>query len=409
VRYYEAYVRVAETPESPTQLMRACFVGEAALKMLSLTPADRFPFAVFVPDPEPHSIEGLGVADGTMDLQRINSDVARGVLNSLQLAITPRTAFVPGQVNMKDMLNTEINALIRTRDINAIRSVEHRFLGEAGIGVLEFFRGMKEERFGTSRAAAGLNPDALQSSTKAAVGATVSASQQRILMLAQILAETGYKQLFTGLYHLARQHQNQELVVKLRGTYVAINPASWSDNPTLRVNVGIGSGTVDDRINSLMAIIAKQEQYLSNPATASLCNIFLLRNSLAELALLTGRVDPNRYWSSPEAMQQQMEAQQNAPPPPPEPEIIIAQAQVETERAKLTLAEQKQSFDLAMAQQKMQLDREAMLLEDDRERDKIEADLFVRVADIEAKTGVAIDTARIKADMARARTDNPGA
>lgn len=404
VKYYEAYVRICETPDAPPQLMKACFVGEAALKMVAYEPADDVPFALFVPDPEPHSIEGLGVADGTMDLQRINSDVARGVLNSLQLAITPRTAFVPGAVNMKDMLNTEVNALIRTRDINAIRPIEHRFLGEPGIGVLEFFRGMKEDRFGTSRAAAGLNPDALQSSTKSAVAATVSASSQRILMLAQILAETGYTQLFAGLYRLAVRHQQQTEIVRLRGAYHAVAPSMWSEIPTLRVNVGVGAGTMEDRINSLVAIIAKQEQYLSNPGTASLTNPILLRNSLAELALLSGRVDPDRYWETPDNIAKAAQEAANQPPPPPEPEIVIAEAQVEVEKAKLTLMEQKQGFELAERQQRLNLDREKMLLDDDRQRDKDEGDLFVALAKIEADTGFKADENKIKLMQARQRT-----
>ena len=404
VKYYEAYVMVSETPDQPRQLMKACFVGEAALKLVAYEPADDIPFAVFVPDPEPHSIEGLGVSDGTMDLQRIDSDVARGVLNSLQLAITPRTAFVPGAVNMKDMLNTEVNALIRTRDINAIRPIEHRFLGEPGIGVLEFFRGMKEDRFGTSRAAAGLNPDALQSSTKSAVAATVSASQQRVLMMAQIFAETGYKQLFAGLYRLAVRHQQQTEIVRLRGAYHAVAPSIWSEIPTLVVNVGVGAGTMEDRINSLVAIIAKQEQYLANPATAALTNPILLRNSLAELALLSGRVDPNRYWETPDNIAKAAQEQANQPPPPPEPEIIIAEAQVEVEKAKLTLMEQKQAFELAERQQRLSLDREKMLLDDDRQRDKDEGDLFVALAKIEAETGFKADEMKIKAMQARSRS-----
>ncbi len=404
VKYYEAYVLVSETPDQPPQLMKACFVGEAALKLVAYEPADDVPFALFVPDPEPHSIEGLGVADGTMDLQRINSDVARGVLNSLQLAITPRTAFVPGAVNMKDMLNTEVNALIRTRDINAIRPIEHRFLGEPGIGVLEFFRGMKEDRFGTSRAAAGLNPDALQSSTKSAVAATVSASSQRILMLAQILAETGYKQLFAGLYRLAVRHQQQTEIVRLRGAYHAVAPSMWSEVPTLRVNVGVGAGTMEDRINSLVAIIAKQEQYLMNPATAALTNPLLLRNSLAELALLSGRVDADRYWETPENIAQAAQEQANQPPPPPEPEMVIAEAQVQVEQSKLTLAEQKQHFDLAERQQRLNLEREKMLLDDDRQRDRDEGDLFVALAKIEAETGIKVDDLKIKLMQARQRT-----
>jgi hypothetical protein len=407
VRFYEAYVRIADAPDQPTRLMKACFVGEAAMKLLALEPADDMPFALFVPDPEPHSIEGLGVSDGTMDLQRINSDIARGILNSLQLAITPRTAFVPGAVNIKDLLNTEINALIRTRDINALRSVEHRFLGDAGIGVLEFFRGLKEDRFGTSRAAAGLNPDALQSSTKAAVSATVSASQQRVLMLAQIFAETGYKQLFSLVYRLLVRHQRQTMVVRLRGGYTAVAPALWGDLPTMRVNVGVGAGTVEDRINSLMAIITKQEQYLSNPATAALSDIFMLRNSLAELATLTGRVDPDVYWATPEAIARAQQAAAEQPPPPPEPEILIAEAQVETERAKLVLAEQKQMADLAAQQARLQLDREKMLLDDDRQRDRDEADAMLRAAEIEARYNTSVDTASIRAAMARDRSADP--
>jgi len=59
--------------------------------------------------------------------------------------------------------------------------------------------------------------------------------------------------------------------------------------------------------------------------------------------------------------------------------------------------------DIEMKKADLALKREQMLLADDRERDKAEADIILRVRDMELKYQTTIDTAQIQASMQRDR------
>ena len=92
------------------------------------------------------------------------------------------------------------------------------------------------------------------------------------------------------------------------------------------------------------------------------------------------------------AMQQQMAAQNQ----PQDPNAALAQAQVQAEMIK---AQAKAQSDMA----KIQLDAQKALAEDDRERDKMDADLLVKAAEIIGKYGTAVDIERIKQMQAEPR------
>jgi hypothetical protein len=165
-------------------------VGDAHTLVAQPERVSHRPFALFIADPEPHTIIGTDTAAGTMDLQKVKSMIWRGSLDSLSLSITPRTEVVEGQVNIADALNTEIGALIRVRQPGMIREVRHSFVGADTLPMLEYADRVKEDRFGRSRASQGLDPDVLQSTTKSGVDATVTASQKESALLARRLSST---------------------------------------------------------------------------------------------------------------------------------------------------------------------------------------------------------------------------
>src|SRR5580765_2991402 len=98
-------------------------------KLLKIERADHLPFACFSALREPFRIIGQSLADMTMDLQRIESHIMRAVLDSMMSAIFPRTAYVEGQVNSDDVLNTEVGAAIRMKQPGMVQEMAKAFLG----------------------------------------------------------------------------------------------------------------------------------------------------------------------------------------------------------------------------------------------------------------------------------------
>jgi hypothetical protein len=388
VLYIEGYLKVDFDGDGIAELRRICTVGTGNKVIRNEIVADR-QFADFCPDPEPHTFFGMCPADVVMDIQRIKSNVQRGILDSLAQAIHPRTAIVEGQANMEDVLNTEVGAVIRMRAPGMVQPFTTPFVGQAAFPMLDYLDDIKQTRTGISKAAAGLDADALQSTTKAAVSATVNAAHQHIEMIARIFAETGMRKLFTGILKLVIENQDRARMIKLRNTFVPIDPRSWDANMDVIVNVGVGDGTIEDRINILNQVAARQEMIIGQQGPNNpVVSVQQYTNTLTKMLQLAGIKDSQNYFN-------QLPADFQLPQPPepkPTPEEMLTQVQAQSIQADI----QKKAAEL-------QLEREKMIMSDDRERDRIEQDGILKRYELELKYGVQIQSAEINAAMNKDR------
>ena len=384
VLYIEGYLKVDFDGDGIAEMRRICTVGTGN-KVIRNEIVDDRQFADFCPDPEPHTFFGMCPADVVMDIQRIKSNVQRGILDSLAQSIHPRTAIVEGQANMEDVLNTEVGAVIRMRAPGMVQPFTTPFVGQAAFPMLDYLDDIKQTRTGISKAAAGLDADALQSTTKAAVSATVNAAHQHIEMIARIFAETGLRKLFTGILKLVIENQDKERMVRLRNTFVPIDPRSWDAKMDVIVNVGVGDGTLEDRINILNQVAMRQEMLIKETGVNNpVVSLPQYTNTLTKMLQLAGIKDSQNYFN-----QLPVDFQLPEPPPPkPTPEEMLAQVQVQSIQADI----QKKAAEL-------QLDREKMIMSDDRERDRVEQDGILRRYELELKYGVQIQSAEINAAM----------
>jgi hypothetical protein len=388
VLYIEGYLKVDFDGDGIAELRRICTVGTGN-KVLRNEIVDDRQFADFCPDPEPHTFFGMCPADVVMDIQRIKSNVQRGILDSLAQSIHPRTAIVEGQANMEDVLNTEVGAVIRMRAPGMVQPFTTPFVGQAAFPMLDYLDDIKQTRTGISKAAAGLDADALQSTTKAAVSATVNAAHQHIEMIARIFAETGLRKLFTGILKLVVENQDRARMIRLRNTFVPIDPRSWDAKMDVVVNVGVGDGTIEDRINILNQVAMRQEMLIKETGPNNpVVSVQQYTNTLTKMLQLAGIKDSQNYFNQLPA-----DFQMPAPEAPkPTPEEMLAQVQAQSIQA-----------DIEKKAAELQLEREKMILSDDRERDRIEQDGILRRYELELKYGTQIQSAEIDAAMNKDR------
>jgi hypothetical protein len=380
--YIEAYSRVDFDGDGIAELRKVCCMG-GGYKVVRNLPASYIPFADFPCDPEPHTspLEAMSIFDITRDLQEIKSEILRNTLDSLAQSIHPRTAVVEGQVNIDDVLNNETGAIIRMRAPGMVQPLTTPFVGQAAFPMLEYMDQIKEDRTGMSKAAMGLNADALQSSTKAAVNATISASQGRIELTARILAE-GMKKLFKGILFLATTHQDKARMVRMRNEWVQIDPRYWDASMDANINIGLGNGDTNERMQALMTILAKQEQIFQQLGPQNpLVTPQQFSNTLRKIVELSGFKDASSYF-------QNIPADYVAPVQQPKatPEELLAQVQAESIKADI----QKKAAEL-------ELKRQQMMMDDDLQRDKMAQDLYLKKYEIELKYKSQISTAEIDA------------
>jgi hypothetical protein len=388
--YVEGYMRVDYDGDGIPELRKVCCLGEG-YTIVNNEPADMTGFSDFPCDPEPHTspLEANSIFDFTKDLQEIKSDILRNTLDSLAQSIHPRTAVVEGQVNMDDVLNNETGAIIRMRAPGMVMPLAQPFVGQAAFPMLEYMDSIKEERTGMSRASMGLNADALQSSTKAAVSATVSANQMRIELTTRILAE-GMKKLFKVILQLSVKHQDKPRMVRLRNDWVQVDPRSWDATMDVAINVGMGTGDTEQKMQMLGMISGKQEQALTQMGPMNpLVSPAQYANTLRKMVELAGFKDASQFFNAIPADYQPPQATE---PPKPSPEEMLAQVQVQSIQADI----QKKAAELQLEQQKMQM-------ADDRERDKMDIDKFIKLRELELKYGAVINEQQLNVQVERDR------
>lgn len=393
VYYVESYIRIDKDGDGIAELRRVCSVGEAA-HILHDEVVDEVPIALFCPDPEPHTVIGESLAEQVMDLQLIKSNILRNTLDSLAQIITPRMAVVEGQVNLDDVMNTEVGAIIRQRAPGMVQPLTESFVGQQALGVLGYLDQIKSQRTGITPQSSGMNADILQSTTKAAVDLMTQGAEQRIELIARIFAETGMKRLFKGLLKAVIKFQDAPRVVRLRNQYVPVDPRYWDATMDVAVNVGLGNGNKAERLAVLMMILQKQQEAVQMMGPLNpVANIMQMQNTMNDILTANDFKDVSRYFGpiGPEQMQQ-MQQQTEQAAAKPDPAELLA----EVERQKILA-------DIQIQAAKARLEEAKAIVADDRERDKFEADLVLRATELELKYGTQVDIANIRAMMERER------
>ena len=383
VLYVESYIRVDYDQDGIAELRKICTAGDGK-KILANEPVAIAPFATFCPDPEPHDFFGMGIFEAVADIQRIKSSIMRNTLDSLAMSIHPRVAIVEGMVNVDDVMNTETGAIIRQRAAGQVQPMTMPFVGQAAFPVLQYMDELKEARTGISKASAGLDAGALQSSTASAVQATVSAAQQHIELIARIFAETGMKRLYKLILQLVTSHQDRERMVRLSNAFVPIDPRVWNTNMDVVISVGLGRGTDQERMMMLRQIGEMQKEAMQTMGAQNpLTDMGKLSNTLKAMTELAGFKDASQFWNDPAEFQ--------PPPDADKPDINEQLIQVQIQQIQADIQKKAAELDLEM--------KKAQMI-DDRERDKLEADLYVKAEEMKAKYGTQLNVEQIRAKLA---------
>ena len=258
VRYVEGWIRCDTDGDHRSELIHVHLLGNATT-LVKWERTDETPLACFTAYREPGRVIGQSQADMVMDLQRTESRVMRGVLDSLGQSMFPRTMMVQGQANLADVRQTAIGAIIRVSQPNAVSELVKPFMGKEALPVMDVLEKIRESRTGITRASSGLTVDELQSTTPMAVSQQASAAQDRLDMVARTLAETGLAPLYTGILKMLARQQDRPNVIRIRNPAngVAIDLArALATMWQCQVNVG-GKGMPSERLAMLQAIAQK--------------------------------------------------------------------------------------------------------------------------------------------------------
>ena len=399
----EAYMRI-DVDGTGIPALHRFICGGTTYKLLDYMPCDEIPFAVFEVDPEPHTFYGRSLAEIVMDDQDASTAILRGILDNVAMTNNPRIGIVEGAVNIDDVMNNEIGAIVRMRQAGAVQSLDVPFTAGQTLSALTYMDQLVEQKTGVSRASMGLDPDAMQSTTKAAVQATIQAAAGQVEVMVRNLA-VGMRDLFGIMLRTAIKHTDEEQMMQMNGQFVQVDPRVWKVDMDVGINVGLGTGREEEKMMALQQIFQVQQQvYAQYGPMNGVVTLTNIRNSLADILAASGIRNAERYFApmTPEIEQQMLMQQQQAAqmqPPMPDPSQMLMQ----TEAMK---AQTKAQVDMTKAQLEHQRKMHEMGMNDDLYRDQMAQDLMVDAAKIYGQYGSTVDVARIKAEQDREREHN---
>lgn len=385
----EAYMRI-DADGTGTPILHKFILGGSAYKMLTYEPVDDHPFAGWHIDPEPHTYFGRSLVEIIEQDQDAATAIIRGILDNVQMTNNPRIEAVKGQVEIDDLLNNEIGGIVRVSQPGMLRDLSVPFVAGQTLPALQYVDQMVEMKTGVTRASMGLDPDALQSTTKAAVTATVSAAAGQVEVMVANLAYTGMRRLFSQILRLMATHSTKAEMLRINGSYVPMDPRVWDADLDCEVNVGLGTGREDQKTAMLGQILQLQMQTIQTYGPANpLAGLPQLRNTLADITAVNGIRNIDRYFL-PQQPAAAPQPEQAGPQQPQQGDPAQAMVQAETIKAQAKIASD---------QQRIQLDFYKAKMADDLQRDRMVQDMEIAMAQIAGKYGIAIDTAAIKAQQ----------
>lgn len=412
VKATEHYIRMDYEGSGRACIYRVMTAGEGGdiLKRegeLDVERVDEYPFAAVTPVPIPHRFFGRSIADLVMDIQRIKTALLRGGLDSTYLHLNPRVEVAEshsGPNTLDDLLVSRPGGIVRTKQPGGVQwQIVPEITGSI-YPMLEYMDATREWRTGVTKQGQGIDANALQNQSATAVNQAFTAAQARMKLIARIIAETGFKDLFWLLHATLRKHGGAEQTVRLRNNWVSVDPRQWKTRNDLTINVGLGDGGKAQQM-AMATMIANFQKELVLGGKTNLVDDAKLYNSAAHLAKLAGHKNPDMFFNNPDEKDEQGQPKYPPQPPPPDPAMVKVQADTQIKQAELqqrgqelqakavidqqadqrkaeieavqaqadmATQDRKMQADAALAQQKFEFDKELALIQAALDREKFE-------------------------------------
>ena len=342
----ECYTRIDFDGDGIAELRKITKGGNTILDNVEI---DYIPFSAICPLPIPHKFYGMSVADTVKDIQLIKSTVVRNILDNMYLTNNSRYAVLAGQVELDDLLTSRPGGIVRMRSPNAVTPLPTPQMPPDAFNMVRYLDQIREERSGVSKMSQGLNPDVLTSHvTAGAISAATESAMQRVELIARIFAETGIKDVFRCIYQLVQRYEDRQKIVFLNNKFVPIDVSRWKEKLNCIVNVGVGSGNQQNKMQTMSSIMNILNVLVQQGGMGTLVTAQNLYNAVSEFIAQSGYKNADAFISNPEMM---------PPPQPPEPSMDekVAAQKAQIELTKLQLQAAELELDTKLKQQALEL------------------------------------------------------
>jgi hypothetical protein len=391
----EYYMPIDVNEDGVAEYYKLFYAGSKLIKAPEAV--DDHPFGVAVPIPMPHVAIGSCPAEQTADIQQTKSALIRQMNNNVYQNNYGGHA-VNENVELDDLLTPRAAMVVRTNSSGPVGNdimplVTPPIIGEI-LAAVEYWDSAREVRTGVTRHNQGLDADSLNKTATGFKG-MMDASQQRMYLQAVLMSLNGITQLMEKIIKLAGRHQNEKTQIRIFGEVIDIDPMSWSENLRCEVDVGIGVGDRNEKIQNLFTLYQEQKQLKA--AGSAMTDESKMFASLDEIVVEIGLKDGSKYFNDTSKPDETLKA---------ENEYLQQVTEQLGQQNPLAEAEQVKA-DAAMAIK--QADQEARLQEllvkieqaradSAQQADEFQKEMLFKLTELEAKTGVDVPGSSIGSD-----------
>jgi len=312
----EAYLYVDYDGDGIAELRQVIKAGK---HVFSNEEVDRIPFVTVTPILMPHKLIGLSIYDLVQDLQFIKSTVWRQLLDNMYQNNNSRYMALDGMVNLDDLMLSRPGGIVRVKTFDAVKPLQASPMPAGCYQLLEYTDTVRENRVGVTRYNQGVDADSLNK-TATGISQIMSASQQRIELIARVFAETGVKDLFWAIMELSQKYNEKPQMMRLSNQWAQVDPRQWSSRFDMSVSVGLGTGNKDKTLATIQGVMQLQGAALqAGVPVVTPVNIYNAAVEYCRAAELKGA---DLYFSNPEQMPQEQK---------PDPKLMAEQMRIQAE------------------------------------------------------------------------------
>jgi len=391
VELFECYIKADVDGDGVAETVRAYYAGAQGTGELLDWEVweDDVPFSDIPCEPIPHRWDARSIFDDTNDIQRVKTVLQRQMLDNLYWVNNPMNWAEENSVTNPDTLRSPrfgSTVWIKKGSLPPA-PLPVPFIGDKALLGLQHFDNVREMRTGVSRSTMALDPEALQNQTATANQNQKDSAYSQIELIARNQAELGWRRVFKQLLKLIVKHQDRPRTIRLRDTWVEMDPRSWNANMDVSINIGLGSGSRDRDMAMLNTVLNVQIAMTDRLGAAGFAQEALemvpkINNTATKLVESAGIKNPDQYFLDikPEQLAQM---KQQAANPPPSPEMMKIQAEQQNKQAELQMRGQELMANAQIAEQA------------DQRKAQIEA--------VQAEADIATQDRKMQAEMALAQ------
>ena len=317
--------------------------------VLENEPFDHVPYAIFSSMLMPNNLIGIPRAELTEQYQKINSALWRQTLDNMYASNQPRWAY-NDNVDIDSLLDHQFGGAVYVdgQPAASLQVMETPYTGDKSLQVISFMEGKKQSSTGAPIANQGLEADQLHKETATRFKGMDDANKSKLELVARVVAEVGYRDLWEGFAWFASQYQDTELEVRVLGREMTVDPMSWKYDHYICAKVGTGSGDSEKQIQNLSALYSVQTQL--QQAQSPMVDNTKLFNTLSEMTTALGRDSVSEFFNNPDEPAQIVEAERDTL------RTMVGQLQQQMQNPLAEAEQVKGQFQMQMKQMEQKYD-----------------------------------------------------